>query len=90
MLKDRISIIEMKKIYSKQLEEENNEYLSKLEFIVAYGSNPKKWRNTRKVIDIFNFLNEIQGVYGNELTDKQIKNKIDKMYNSLVTKKRRK
>ena len=47
----------MKKIYSKQLEEENNEYLSKLEFIVAYGSNPKKWRNTRKVIDIFNFLN---------------------------------
>lgn len=90
MLKDRISIIEMKKIYSKQLEEENNEYLSKLEFIVAYGSNPKKWRNTRKVIDIFNFLNEIQGVYDNELTDKQIKNKIDKMYNSLVTKKRRK
>lgn len=90
MLKSRISVIEMKKIYSKQLEEEANEYLGKLEFILNYGSNPKKWRNTRKVIDIFNFLNEIQGVYGNELTDKQIKNKIDKMYNSLVTKKRRK
>lgn len=90
MLKERLSIIEMKKIYCKKLEEENNEYLSKLEYIVNYGSNPKKWKNTSKVIDIFNFLNEIQGVYGNELTDTQIKNKIDKMYNSLNKTKRRK
>lgn len=90
MLKDRISIVKMKEIYSKQLEEENNEYLRKLEYIVGYSSNPKNWKNTRKTIDIFNFINEIQGVYGNELTDKQIKSKIDKMYSSLNKTKRRK
>lgn len=79
MLKDRISIVKMKEIYSKQLEEENNEYLRKLEYIV---NNPKTYFTSR-VVDMCKLWDY------EDLTDIEIKKLIDKLYNSFNTKRRK-
>ena len=79
MLKDRISIVKMKEIYSKQLEEENNQYLEKLNFII---NNPKTYFTSR-VVDMCKLWDY------EDLTDIEIKKLIDKLYNSFNTKRRK-
>lgn len=86
--KPYISLRKLKEEARKQEEEEYNAYFNKLDYILKYSYSPKA--KTSKVIDIINFINEVQGIYGNKLTDAQIKAKIDKLYNSLNTKRRNK
>ena len=86
--KPYISLRELREQQRKQEEEEYNAYFNKLDYILKYSYSPKA--KTSKVIDIINFINEVQGVYGKELTDNQIKNKIDSLYNSLNIKRRNK
>lgn len=86
--KPYISLRKLREIERKKEEEEYNTYLNKLDYILKYSYSPKA--KTSKVIDIINFINEVQEIYGNKLTDAQIKAKIDKLYNSLNTKRRNK
>lgn len=74
MLNKNISIVKYKEMYAKQLEEEYNQYLDKLEFIV----NDVKTYSTKRVVDMCNLLYDFE-----DLTEDEIKKRVDKLYNSL-------
>lgn len=86
--KPYISLRKLREIERKKQEEEYNTYFNKLDYILKYSYSPKA--KTSKVIDIINFINEVQEIYGKKLTEEQIKRKIDSLYNSLNTKRRNK
>lgn len=86
--KPYISLRKLREIERKKEEEEYNAYFNKLDYILKYSYSPKA--KTSKVIDIINFINEVQEIYGKKLTEEQIKRKIDSLYNSLNTKRRNK
>ena len=86
--KPYISLRELRKLERKKEEEEYNAYFNKLDYILTYARSPKA--KTSKVIDIINFINEVQEIYGYKLSEAQIKTKIDKLYNSLNSKRRKK
>jgi len=77
--KPYISLRELRKLERKKEEEEYNAYFNKLDYILTYARSPKA--KTSKVIDIINFINEVQEIYGYKLSEAQIKTKIDKLYN---------
>lgn len=81
MLNKNISIVKYKEMYAKQLEEEYNQYLDKLEFIV----NDVRTYSTSRVVDMCNLLYDFE-----DLTEDEIKKRVDKLYNSLNRTKRRK
>lgn len=86
------SITKIEKEQLKLKEQELKEYSNKVDAIITYFNNPtnyeKKINKCIKVIEFFNKVDDF--MYNNKLTEAQIKKEIDKTYNSLYGKHRRK
>lgn len=86
MLKKDVSIIAYKKEIAKQEREEYNESVRKLKELIAFYKNPSNWnKNIKNTIRLFNFIDQIQ-----DLSETQIKKKVDSLYNLFFKEKRRK
>lgn len=74
MLNKNISIVKYKEMLEKQLEEENKQYLKKLNYIL----NDVRTYSTSRIVNICSLLYDYEN-----LTEDEIKIYIDILYNSL-------